>query len=577
MGVAGLWNVLRPASKTRSLTHIAVNDGFKMNPEGARGYRLGIDISIWFFHMKYAQKGENPHLRTFFFRCATLMKAPFLPLFVFDGPKRPDFKRGKRISKSQNVLIPSVKQIIEAFGFEHRTAPGEAEAELAYLNRIGVIDGILSDDVDNFLFGATTVIRNPSNSLSGNSSNPTLNSAGKNSKNHSWVYKADDIMSHPDVGLTRGGLILIGLLLGGDYEQGGLQGCGMQKAVALAKCGFGDTLYKAASILPREGLSAFLDNWRQEIQHEMSTNSQGLIGRKLPALAKSLTSAFPDIDIVLSYVNPITSETMGKPYSSGDIQWNKEPNISKLADICERFFEWGYKDGIIKQFRTVIWPSVVQHILRRAVASSQHLPRIPSGLGRENAEPCGTPSKMVTKYFSSMATTSRRHSSNEDEDEDNKRLIVKIHSTRTHVSTDGLLEYRLEIDPAQLIQLAEHGIQGTRPRPIQEWESEEEGDEDDENEDQASCTELQGHLRLWMPACMVKLVEPGLVEKFDAEVARKAAKKAGKGQGKRGKKVSDEDDRDVPVSPFTQQKTQDSDYYYEQVEREEQGSCGSIP
>lgn len=38
-------------------------------------------------------------------------------------------------------------------------APGEAEAELAYLNRIGVIDAVLSDDVDNFLFGARMVIR----------------------------------------------------------------------------------------------------------------------------------------------------------------------------------------------------------------------------------------------------------------------------------------------------------------------------------------------------------------------------------------------------------------------------------
>lgn len=38
-------------------------------------------------------------------------------------------------------------------------APGEAEAELAYLNRINIIDGILSDDVDNFLFGAKIVIR----------------------------------------------------------------------------------------------------------------------------------------------------------------------------------------------------------------------------------------------------------------------------------------------------------------------------------------------------------------------------------------------------------------------------------
>ena len=50
-----------------------------------------------------------------------LMSAPFLSLFVIDGPKGPDFKRGKRINTSQNVLIPSMKQIIEAFGFEHRT------------------------------------------------------------------------------------------------------------------------------------------------------------------------------------------------------------------------------------------------------------------------------------------------------------------------------------------------------------------------------------------------------------------------------------------------------------------------
>lgn len=38
-------------------------------------------------------------------------------------------------------------------------APGEAEAELAHLNSTGVIDAILSDDVDNFLFGAKIVIR----------------------------------------------------------------------------------------------------------------------------------------------------------------------------------------------------------------------------------------------------------------------------------------------------------------------------------------------------------------------------------------------------------------------------------
>ncbi|KAG6881637.1 hypothetical protein C0993_000647, partial [Termitomyces sp. T159_Od127] len=87
------------------------------------------------------------------------MHSPFLPLFVFDGPKRPEWKRGKKINRTSHKLIPGMKAIVESFGFEWRTAPGEAEAELAYLNRIGVIDGVLSDDVDNFLFGAITVIR----------------------------------------------------------------------------------------------------------------------------------------------------------------------------------------------------------------------------------------------------------------------------------------------------------------------------------------------------------------------------------------------------------------------------------
>lgn len=38
-------------------------------------------------------------------------------------------------------------------------APGEAEAELAYLNEIHVIDLVLTSDSDIFAFGATHVIQ----------------------------------------------------------------------------------------------------------------------------------------------------------------------------------------------------------------------------------------------------------------------------------------------------------------------------------------------------------------------------------------------------------------------------------
>jgi hypothetical protein len=55
--------------------------------------------------MKYGKEGENPHLRTLFFRCATLMKSPFLPLFVFDGPKRPDFKIVRCVTNLLGVIL----------------------------------------------------------------------------------------------------------------------------------------------------------------------------------------------------------------------------------------------------------------------------------------------------------------------------------------------------------------------------------------------------------------------------------------------------------------------------------------
>lgn len=38
-------------------------------------------------------------------------------------------------------------------------APGETEAELAYLNQLGFIDGVMTDNSDALLIGARTVIQ----------------------------------------------------------------------------------------------------------------------------------------------------------------------------------------------------------------------------------------------------------------------------------------------------------------------------------------------------------------------------------------------------------------------------------
>ncbi|KAL1938935.1 hypothetical protein VTO73DRAFT_11088 [Trametes versicolor] len=558
MGVAGLWDILRPAGQLRSLTHLSVKDGFEANPDGKRGFRVGIDASIWFYHAAYGKEGENPELRTLFFRCARLMEMPFLPVFVFDGPKRPDMKRGKRITGKNHWLVQGMQEIITAFGFEWRMAPGEAEAELAYLNRIGVIDAVLSDDVDTFLFGAKMVIRNKNATLSGNKGQDMKNSAGKDDGNHAMVYRSSDILNREDIQLTQGGLILIGVLRGGDYCQEGLEGCGPALAHGLAKCGFGDTLLATARTKTREELEEFLDGWRDEIRAELRTNARGHLPRKSPKLSRSIPDDFPNVDVVLAYTNPVTSEAKGRAYKNAVLNWDKEPDLGKIAGLCEMYFEWGLKDIIIKRFRNVLWPSAVLRILRRAailkdrrearLAGTSGVPVTPRKNGKERRAPPGTPSSMIARHFSTMRLDSPHGSrvatlDEEDEDEeDESPLIVKIHSSRQHASTDKILEYRLEVAPAQLVRLCEAGLKGLRTAvPPDLTDSEEDGDEDDEEGGKKGKKKTKkpppdpdSHLRIWLPACMVEMVEPEMVDEFEGVQKMKADKKAGKGTGKKG-------------------------------------------
>ena len=121
--------------------------------------------------------GQNPELRTLFYRLAWLSQACVVPVFVFDGLARPAMKRGHLVRKLRHWMTPFFQNMITAFGFyfyevsccqlvlydrplKNTQAPGEAEAELAYLNYIGLIDAIVTDDNDAFVFGAKRVIRN---------------------------------------------------------------------------------------------------------------------------------------------------------------------------------------------------------------------------------------------------------------------------------------------------------------------------------------------------------------------------------------------------------------------------------
>jgi Holliday junction resolvase YEN1 len=86
---------------------------------------LIIKLSIWLYQTQaiffrrgfHAQAGENPELCVLFYRLARLVKLPVTAIFVFDGPKRPAIKRGKRVKSMPHWLTRGFKELIAAFGF----------------------------------------------------------------------------------------------------------------------------------------------------------------------------------------------------------------------------------------------------------------------------------------------------------------------------------------------------------------------------------------------------------------------------------------------------------------------------
>ncbi|KAF9784713.1 hypothetical protein BJ322DRAFT_864126 [Thelephora terrestris] len=519
MGVPGLWDLLRPAGERRSLANLAIVDGFENNVKGFRGLRIGIDASIWFYHAAYGREGENPELRTLFFRCSRLLGIPLLPLFVFDGPKRPSIKRNKKISGKAHWLTDGMKNIIEAFGFEWHLAPGEAEAELAFLNRTGVIDAVLSDDVDTFVFGGKMVVRNPNGSLSGNRPHATSGSSSKDDGNHAVIFRASEF-SKPEIDLTHGGLILIALLSGGDYHQAGLSGCGPKVAHGLAKCGFGDSLLSAARTLSREGLQEFLVTWKQDLAEELRTNSRGILGRKLGSLSKAIPEEFPDIDILMSYANPITSETEGKVHRI-KLNWERPLDLGRIAHICELYFEWGVRHVIIKRFRTVIWPAAVFRFLRESVLEKD--PQNANGpylsataQPSESQPPSSSPATSTAASLSHLQIGSSSIC---------QQLILKIRLSRNHDSTDGLLEYRLEVSPERLVALATAGIKDIRPPLIADICSSDDTSDSDKRTKKPP-PDPSSNLRVWVAASIVRTAMPSLVDSYEEGAKRKASKKS---------------------------------------------------
>lgn len=111
-------------------------------------------------------------------------------------------QKAKRDSDEvSETMINDVQELLKRFGIPYITAPMEAEAQCAELYRLGLVDGIVTDDSDCFLFGGSRIYKNMFNQ-----------------KQYVECYIAEDI--EHTVGLDNDKLIELALLLGSDYTEG---------------------------------------------------------------------------------------------------------------------------------------------------------------------------------------------------------------------------------------------------------------------------------------------------------------------------------------------------------------------
>jgi Holliday junction resolvase YEN1 len=367
--------------------------------ETGRPLRIAIDISIWQFQIQAGQGGSNPAIRTFYYRLLRLLSVSVQPLFVFDGSRKPPFKRNKR-SGHHGASVPNLlcKQLINFFGFPFHMAPGEAEAECALLQREGIVDAVLSEDVDTLMFGSGLTLRNWSSEGRGNKS-PTHVSAY-----YSMATKEGKS------GLDREGMILVALMSGGDYITEGIPGCGIKAACEAARAGFGKSLCQ----LSRSD-TAGLDAWRENLAHEIQTNESKFFRIKHRTL--KIPDNFPSKEVLGYYTHPVVSSASKVRKLKDEIVWDGDIDIPGLRVFVAEAFDWTHRIGAKKLIRGLA-PALLVHKLRL----------------RGDRRASGYDDVVLTAM-------------NEME------IVRAICGKRTHFSTDGVPELRVVYHPADIVGL----------------------------------------------------------------------------------------------------------------------------
>jgi len=208
-----------------------------------------------------SQGRVTSHLNGLFYRTISVLEEGIIPIYVFDGKppeqKAQELERRRKIKEEAekkleqaktegvaekeelrkyaqmsirltNEMAEESKELLKAMGIPVVQAPSEGEAEAAYINSLGLSWAAASQDYDSLLFGAKRLVRNLT--LTGKRKLP-----GKDTyvEIKPELIELDVLLKK--LGITREQLIDIGIIVGTDYNPGGIKGYGVKTAYRIIK------------------------------------------------------------------------------------------------------------------------------------------------------------------------------------------------------------------------------------------------------------------------------------------------------------------------------------------------------
>ncbi|RLG40255.1 MAG: flap endonuclease-1 [Thermoproteota archaeon] len=243
----------------------------KIDLESLKGKTIAIDAfnAMYQFLSIIRQRDGTPLMTSngeitsvhsgIFYRTAKLLTTGLIPVYVFDG-EPPPFKketveereemRREAMKKWKEALaagrldearkyaqaalsltpemIEDAKKILEYMGVPIVQAPSEGEAQAAYMARKGDVWAVGSQDYDSLLFGSPRLVRNLTFS-----ERRKLPGVQAYVKVYPEKILLDEVLGN--LGITREQLIVVGILVGTDYNPGGIKGIGSKRALKLVR------------------------------------------------------------------------------------------------------------------------------------------------------------------------------------------------------------------------------------------------------------------------------------------------------------------------------------------------------